>query len=130
MDAKSSTAAAVKDANSSHVPKFSFPKAVRLRKRGQYQRVARSAQKRVGHWIAVDTLAKGQYGTRMGILVTKKFGGAVERNRFKRIVREAFRLMRHLLPPGFDLVVKPRTDALKATSQDIQDDFKALLCPT
>ncbi len=127
MAEKSSTAVAVKDASNSHVPRFSFPKAIRLRKRGQYQHVARSAKRLAGRWIAIDALSKGQYPTRLGILVTKKFGDAVERNRFKRIVREAFRLIRHTLPEGLDIVVKPRTDSLKATTQDIQDEFMKLL---
>jgi len=42
--------------------------------------------------------------TRLGVTLSKKFGNAVERNRAKRQVREIFRLHKHRLRPGLDLV--------------------------
>ena len=45
---------------------------------------------------------------RLGLSVSRKFGGAVERNRLRRLYREAFRLTRHQLPTGLDLVLIPR----------------------
>ncbi len=45
---------------------------------------------------------------RLGLSVSRKVGGAVVRNRWKRILREAFRLNQALLPPGVDMVVVPR----------------------
>ena len=45
---------------------------------------------------------------RLGLSVSRKFGNAVARNRWKRLVREAFRLARPRLPQGLDLVVIPR----------------------
>lgn len=47
---------------------------------------------------------------RLGLSVSRKVGGAVQRNRWKRLLREAFRLERHGLPVGVDLVVIPRPD--------------------
>jgi len=46
---------------------------------------------------------------RLGISISRKVGGAVVRNRWKRLLREAFRLSSEKLPPGIDLVVVPRT---------------------
>jgi ribonuclease P protein component len=43
--------------------------------------------------------------SRLGVTVTRKVGSAVERNRVKRVVREAFRLDPGLLPAGVDLIV-------------------------
>ncbi len=48
---------------------------------------------------------------RLGLSVSRKVGGAVVRNRWKRIIREAFRHSRELLPDDVDLVVIPRPDA-------------------
>jgi ribonuclease P protein component len=45
---------------------------------------------------------------RLGLSIGRKVGGATVRNRWKRLLREAFRLSRAELPPGIDLVVIPR----------------------
>jgi ribonuclease P protein component len=47
---------------------------------------------------------------RLGISASRRLGGAVVRNRWKRLLREAFRLSRSQLPAGIDLVVIPRQD--------------------
>ena len=45
---------------------------------------------------------------RLGLSVSRKVGGAVQRNRWKRLLREAFRHSRLALPAGVDLIVIPR----------------------
>jgi ribonuclease P protein component len=45
---------------------------------------------------------------RIGIIVSRRLGGAVQRNRCKRLLREAFRLNRHLLIDGVDCIFYPK----------------------
>jgi ribonuclease P protein component len=60
---------------------------------------------------------------RLGIAANKKFGKAHQRNRFKRIVREAFRLSRHTMPDAIQMVVKPRSAALNASLVDVEEEL-------
>jgi len=88
--------------------------------------MAHHAKRHVGPFVAVDYRQNSNGITRLGITVTKRYGIAPSRNRFKRIVREAFRLCRHQLPSGLDLNVKPRHQATTATTQDIIKDLMGL----
>lgn len=100
-----------------------FPKKLRLAKRHQFQRFQQSGSQFMGSFVIIDFLENQQEGTCLGITVTKRFGKSHDRNRFKRIVREAFRLSYPLLKKGFDLNIKPRAFAKKAHMQDIQKEL-------
>lgn len=58
-------------------------------------------------------------GLRMGITVTKKIGGAVKRNRAKRVITAAFRACAPQIADGYDFVFVARTRILCAKSGDI-----------
>lgn len=66
---------------------------------------AEGARVRTAHFILV-VVARAEPGPlRLGLVVSRKVGNAVARNRVKRRVRELFRTTDDLLPPGVDLVV-------------------------
>lgn len=96
---------------------------MRVLTRYQYQRIAQDYKRYVGYWVIIDARKTKQPLTRLGITASRHYGIAVERNRFKRVVREAFRLCRQHLQAGFDLNVKPRQTARKAKPADIQAEF-------
>lgn len=106
---------------------YCFPKRSRLRKRYQFQRVNNNSKRAVGEWIIIESFPNNAGVTRLGITVTKRFGKAHDRNRFKRIVREAFRHCQKDLPIGQDLIVKPRANAKEAFSGNIQTDLYQIL---
>lgn len=62
---------------------------------------------------------------RLGIAATRKIGGAVIRNRAKRVTRELFR---HLKPAaGVDIIVIPRREFLDASFLTLEREFRSLL---
>ena len=65
--------------------------------------------------------------TRLGITASRKVGGAVERNRAKRLVREFFRLHRAKLQPGSDIVVIVRAGADKLSLKDAEEELGSIL---
>lgn len=98
----------------------------RLLKRREFKRLSRDGKRLVGTRICIDW-AKSYKGTRLGITASTHYGNAPERNRFKRLVREAFRLSRAQIPSGIDLNVIPRKLAKAAKLADIKAEFCRLL---
>lgn len=105
----------------------SFPKKAKIRTSKEYNALMRSNKKLIGKWIIVDVAPSQTGETRLGMTVSRKFGKAHERNRFKRVVREGFRLCRERLAIGKDLNVRPRSLAKEATTQDIISELKELV---
>lgn len=108
---------------------YRFPKSLRLRKRFQFLQMTNQAKRLVGHFIIIDYKQNTLSYTRLGITVSKKYGDAHERNRFKRIVREAFRLCFSDLRQGLDLNIRPRSASKDASSADIFRELRRLLKP-
>jgi ribonuclease P protein component len=96
-------------------PRFGLPRARRLRKRSDFLRI-QDGTARVSTRHLLVLLGEGTGLSRLGIVASRKVGGAVERNRAKRLVREAFRLHPEAIPSGVDLVVivRPGTHLLAA----------------
>lgn len=85
-----------------------FPKSCRLLKSRQFQALNKRSQQFHGKVLSISWQSTSFSFLRLGITVSKKQGDAVKRNRFKRLVREVFRLMRSQMSRGIDLNVRPR----------------------
>jgi ribonuclease P protein component len=83
----------------------------RVRRAGDFQRAYRRRVSAADAWLVVYGCPNGLPHPRLGISASRRLGGAVLRNRWKRLLREAFRLSRAELPPGMDLIVVPRPGA-------------------
>ena len=70
-----------------------------------------------------------QYINRIGITASKKIGGAVQRNRAKRVIREALRLImqEYTLKTGHLIVIATRENATVCKMQDVQRDLQSAL---
>ena len=85
-----------------------FPRALRLRRGAEFQRVYRRRCSAGDGRLVVHACENSGDHPRLGLSVSRKVGGAVVRNRWKRLLREAFRLSRGELPAGVDLVIVPK----------------------
>lgn len=87
---------------------YSFTKADRLLRKVEFDAVFAARRSRSDAHLVVYALPNGQSLSRLGLVVGRRVGNAVVRNRWKRLIREAFRLCGHQMPKGVDLVVLPR----------------------
>jgi ribonuclease P protein component len=87
-----------------------LPKAARLRRRREFLTVQERGSRLYAGEVLVLVKGAGADRARIGITVSSKVANAVERNRVKRWVREAFRELQAELPP-VDLVVIARKGA-------------------
>jgi ribonuclease P protein component len=102
---------------------FGFGPERRLRKRADFLRVQREGRPiRTAHFILL--VAKGVAGpARFGVVATKKLGGAVVRNRIKRLCRDSFRRHPTLLPPGVAHVASATAGAGQLRQAEVDQEW-------
>ena len=96
---------------------FSFRPAEHLRRPSDFRRVYERRRSASDEWLIVYVCENARNYMRLGLSVSKKFGSARRRNRLRRLYREAFRLTRHEMPTGFDLVLIPRAEEIPSLEE-------------
>jgi len=107
-----------------------FGSRVRLRARAQFVAVQDNGRRVASRHLTMLAIPNDAGHDRLGIIASRRLGGAVLRNRAKRRVREIFR---RLDPLGtnasgvraLDLVVIPRREAVSAPFADLEKEFTA-----
>ena len=89
-----------------------FPNTARLRRQYQFDAVYRGKHYAGDGVLVIRAIRNEQKRTRLGLSVSKKIGNAVVRNRWKRLIREAFRKQQVEIPRGLDIVVRPKRGAV------------------
>ena len=101
-----------------------FDQKRRLRARAEFDLVFRKGRRLGGRQFVMIAVPNGGTEHRLGIAAGRKLGGAVIRNRARRLLRESFR---RLGPPGgqaFDLVVVAKADIVGRTQSEVDREFK------
>jgi len=102
-------------------------KRFRLRKNSDFQRVRREGHSWVHPLLVLCALRNDLGYSRFGFSVSKRVGGAVVRNRARRLMREATRLRRAMIADGWDVVIIARQPMREANSHQVDRAVDQLL---
>jgi ribonuclease P protein component len=112
-------------------PRLTLPRAARLHRDRDFARVLAAGRRAEDQRLIVYVDENHQTQTRLGIRAHRRVGPAVRRNRIRRLIREAFRLERHELPAGLDVVciakAPPQPSTADARRRLRLSDYRASL---
>jgi ribonuclease P protein component len=99
----------------------------RLRRHTEFVRAQREGRRVTTAHFALLVAAQPERGpARLGIVTSRKIGGAVDRNRVRRLCRECFRHWPGLVPPGVDLIVIARPGAPELDLAGVKAEWRGV----
>jgi ribonuclease P protein component len=105
------------------------PKRRRLSRSAEFERVYRQGRSKGNRFLVLYAFPREEdsEGPRLGLSVGRRVGGAVERSRVKRVLREAFWEEAARLPAGSDYVVVARPESLGLAEREGMAGMRAAL---
>jgi ribonuclease P protein component len=111
----------------SNSPRFRFPAARRLKLSREFDRVRKEGSTVGGGLLMLGVLpVEGEKSFRLGLITSRRVGGAVVRNRVRRRLREIIRRHQHTLTHGVWVVVVARPAAAGANSAPLEAEWLRL----
>ncbi|HWX22180.1 MAG TPA: ribonuclease P protein component [Candidatus Binatia bacterium] len=108
-----------------------FGRAARIKQGRDFARVRREGQRlATGSLIANWQRLPSDGKSRLGVITSAKIGGAVVRNRARRLLRESFRLHQHEFAQPLDLVLVARPSIAGKSFAEVEKDFLTTLRKT
>jgi ribonuclease P protein component len=105
-----------------------FSKRRRVRRSAEFKHVFGAGARYHGRYITLVVAPNTAGATRLGLVVSRKVGNAVTRNRAKRLIREVFRTrVPEGAGPALDVVVMPRREFFEADFATLDNDFRTTL---
>ena len=113
-------------ADNTPAPDYRLPRSKRLTHAHQFEEAFASGTKFVGKLMVLWLRSAPDADGRLGIVTSRKVGGAVQRNRARRMIREAFRLNQHAIAKSADLVFVARFRLPEASLEDVEKELLKL----
>ena len=105
-----------------------FDRTARIKQGRDFARVRQAGQRlAVGCLIANWQRLPAGSPSRLGVVTARRIGGAVVRNRARRLLRESFRVHQHDLAVPVDLVLVARPSIARKGFADVERDFLTTL---
>jgi ribonuclease P protein component len=110
-----------------------YPRSIRLLRHADFERVYKQGRRHFSASLTVFYLQRQLQpeaktvpaeGLRVGFTVSRALGGAVQRNRMRRRLREAVRLCRPAITPNVDVVINPKKVVLTAEFESLLNEVR------
>jgi ribonuclease P protein component len=104
-----------------------FRSPERIKRKNDFSHLYHKGKRERGRYLQIIYTSNDLDFSRLGVVVSKKHGNAVKRNKLKRQIRTLFRRNKDLLRCPYDLLVMPISDMNKVTWEMLERDYKDIL---
>ena len=103
---------------------FSFKKEMHVRKKWEFRKIRSFGSKYYGKFVCFQYVIDSKSPSKLGLTVSKKYGNAIQRNFFKRRMRELFRVLYPKFANSINVNILPLNAGKEASYLDLQADWE------